>query len=138
MFYSKTWNAGDKFKITVQYNWKNGGNIGPSPDYTVQAYSLQTLTIYDKAVGETDRLSNKINMDGTCPSGLVGTKLNYCTNVHPADKPAPMKRIEYIFLSDLFEHAAWDTFFYTLFSNPKILLPIYWFDWFGMLIGSPE
>jgi hypothetical protein len=136
MFYSKEWKAGDKFKITVKYNWKNGADKGPSPDYTVQAYSLQKLEIFDLPDDESDRKTNKINMDGSCPSGLVGTDFSYCKSVHAADLPQPVKKIDYLFLADVFENASWDTFIIIILSNPKLVLPIYWFDWFGLLIGS--
>lgn len=89
MFYSKTWKGGDKFKITVQYNWQSGtGNQGPSSDYTVSAYSLQTLEIYDKDEDDDDRKTNQIHMDGACPSGLQDTTFSYCTDAHSADKQA--------------------------------------------------
>ena len=64
MFKSGAWKAGDKFKLVVKYNWKNGVDVqAPSSDYTVSSYSLQTLEIYDSVDDEDDAnyLNRKTN-----------------------------------------------------------------------------
>jgi len=58
--------AGDKFIITVQYNWQFGLGRYPARDYTVKVYSKQNLSVLDSQ-GKT----NMWHMDGQFPSAFT-------------------------------------------------------------------
>jgi len=68
MFDSSNYTAGEKFIITVQYDWQYGLKMYPARDYTVKVYSKQDLDVKD-SLGRT----NMWHMDGQFPSGFTNS-----------------------------------------------------------------
>jgi len=115
------------------------GVQGPSADYTVSSYSLQYLNIYDvepPAAGDEDeRVTNKINMDGSFPSGLVDTDFNFYTSVHKADTSEPIIVASYKSLVEIFNSGlGTPSIIKLLFNHPRLWLPVFWYDWISVFI----
>lgn len=65
---SNEYSAGDKFYITVLYQWTYGIGSYPAKDYTVHVYSKQDLSILDR-----DGKTNMWHMDGQFPSAFANS-----------------------------------------------------------------